>query len=316
MARPFVGKVKVPQFPAEKSASRASLAGVVCMLGATLAFAAVNAIIKDLVQSIPVVQVMVWRTSGAFLVCWLLFVLTHRCLFPPLNRVGWHVVRGVLGVAALGLLFLSFRFVPLGEATALYFASPVFVALFSPYILAERVAPAAWIAIGAGFAGMLLIIRPSSAEMNLAALLPAGASVLLALSLISSRVLSRTESTLAISFYFTAVSALAVLPAAPFSWRPASAEHLWLLGSTGVLGGLAVVLLTEAFRLARAATVAPLDYVGVAASVAIGVVWFDERPSPVAAIGIALIVFGGILIVRLSAARAKQGPVQPPDATV
>jgi drug/metabolite transporter (DMT)-like permease len=295
--------------------SDTALRGALCMLVAALAFAVVNAIIKHLLESLPVVQVMVWRTSGAFLICWLAVALIQRRAFPPARRLGWHLTRGVLGVAALGLLFISFRFVPLGEATALYFASPVFVALLSPLILGERVAAASWIAIGAGFLGMLLIIRPSPAGFNVAALLPAGASVLLALSLLSSRLLSRTESTLAISFYFSAFSALAVIPAAPFSWAPMAGNELWLLIAASVLGGFAIVLMTEAYRLARAALVAPLDYAGVALSVAIGVLWFGEEPGLVTAIGIGLIALGGTLILRSSATHRKQAAIAPPDAS-
>lgn len=272
--------------------------GVTCMFAAVAIFAGVNALVKYLSPAYAIQEILFFRVAFALIPTTLLLLRAGGFARLKTARLAGHVGRGALGVAALAMMFASLTFMPLAEVTAVYFSAPVFVVALARPLLGERVPPDLWAATGLGFLGVVLVLSPGAAVFGLAALLPLAASLCLALSLIVSRRLSSTEDSAVIAFYLSLISAIAVLPFAPFGWVTPSGTDAALLVLIGLGGGVGIYLLTQAYRFSPAAVVAPLDYLSVAWAAALGFWFWSELPDSSAAAGAIFIVGSGVYASR------------------
>jgi drug/metabolite transporter (DMT)-like permease len=228
--------------------------------------------------------------------------------------------------------FLGLATMPLANAVALYFASPIFVTLLSALALGERVGASRWVAVLVGFLGITLVLSPGRAEFEPAALLPLYAGFAYAVSAIIARRQGRTDTAPVMAFYANAIFLLgglvlgAVFTAAGLSaeghpslaflvraWHMPGPSDLALLVAGGILATLGAVLLAEAYRLAQASALAPYEYSSIAWGVAFGWLFWDEVPGPLAWAGIALVVAAGLTTLRR---RERPAPAPDPDAAL
>ena len=198
---------------------------------------------------------------------------------------------------------------PLAEATAIYFTAPLLMVALSPWLLGEAVQRSRWVAVTVGFGGMLLIVRPGNQLPLLGTVLMAIAAVCYAVfQLLTRRLAALVPSP--VQYAYTALVCLVVtLIPAPFFWPvpPVPVHDVLLLLAGGACSGVAQWLLLAAFERVEASTLAPLNYLQLLLAVAISSLWFHRPPDALATAGIALIVAAGIYLARARpAARALQ----------
>jgi drug/metabolite transporter (DMT)-like permease len=272
---------------------QSSLGGIGCMIAATTVFATMDALVKALMPTYPVIQVLFFRSVFAFLPLAPLLIHAGRSALATRRPIA-HLVRSGIGIAAVAAFFLAFGALPLAQVTAIAFAAPLLMTALSVPILKERVGPRRWAAIGVGFAGILLItgVSPPAAGPGLTAALVG--TMLYAVVMVLMREMSRSERPVTIVTWFTIACSLGSGLALPWHWVSPSTADVGLLALVGILGGLGQMLITQAVRLAPVSTVAPFDYLHMIYAVGFGWYFWNERPDPQMLTGAGLIVICGL----------------------
>ena len=260
-----------------------------------LSAVAMDTINKALSQNLPVPQ-LVW---GRFIFHMVLMVLILGRRLPQVvvtRRIGLQVVRSFCLICAAFLFVNGLRLLPLAEANAIIFFAPILVAVLSAPLLGERVGRRRWVGVALGFAGTLIIIRPGSGIMHLAALFPLGAACLFALYQIATKRLSRIDPPMTTLFYSGLVGALVTSVAVPFFWVTPEGLEWFLLAMLGVLSGGTHYCIIKAFEAAPAATVAPFIYSTLIWATLSGYVFFSDLPDMWTVVGAAIIAGSGLYI--------------------
>lgn len=232
------------------------------------------------------------------------------------GRLGMHILRGLCVVFANMTFFLGVAALPLAEAVAIFFISPLLITVFSVVFLKETVGPRRWGAIAVGLIGVLIVLRPGTAAFQPAALLPLLAALGYATLHTLTRRLGATDGPATMAFYiqlnFLLVSSSIGLAVGDgrfdvfdnaslnFFFRAWSWPQAWdwallvMLGCTSTLGGY---LISQAYRVAESALIAPFEYIAMPLAVFWGAVVFDEWPDATAWTGIALILASGLFLI-------------------
>ena len=306
------------------------LRGVLLKVGATFVFAVMSALIKVASARFPVGEVVLFRSVVAMgvLVVW----LHSRGEFPAAlatRRPFGHVGRSLAGTGGMVANFLALGLLPLADATAFTFVTPLMVVPLAALLLGEAVALYRWGAVAAGFAGVLVMLWD---HMGGPGARGAGASIALvgalfsAVAMIQTRRLTRSEATGAIVFYFSsvtaAVAAISLLAAAlwPHS-APGAAfvatqvfvapdvSEAAMLAAIGLFGGVGQILMTHSYRYADASIIAAFDYVAMIWAAAIGYFAFSEPPTARVLLGAGIVAGAGVYVVwrarRVVAAREQ-----------
>jgi drug/metabolite transporter (DMT)-like permease len=280
--------------------------GILAMLLAVALFAVMDAQLKLLAGHYGPMQVSFLRgiASVPFV---LLPVLLRRRLarLRPVN-LRLHLLRGALSVVMLGSFVYAVRESSLATTYSIFMCAPLLVAALSVPLLGERVARWQWGAIAAGLAGVLLMIAPrgDGGWASLGALAAVLAVIAYALSVVTLRLLSRTDSTESMVLWFTVLlSAGAGLLAIP-DWLPLQWAHWPLYVGVGVSGAVAQHFITEAFRHAPAAVVAPFEYTALLWGVLLDLVVWGVLPGTVTLVGGAIVIGAGLYLM----ARGREVP--------
>lgn len=287
--------------------------GATHMLAGVFLFSMMDAMVKWLVADYPVHQIVFFRTVFALIPC--LYFIKQAGGFATLRtkRPLVHAVRGVIGLAAMGCYFYAFALMDLADAKAILFSAPLFMTVLSIPLLGEKVGIFRWSAVLIGFLGVLVILEPGGEMVQIGALAAIGGAVLYALAMITVRHLSATESAAAITFYFTFIGAIAgTAMVFMFGWvAPSPLDWAFLIG-VGFIGGVGQYCLTQAFRYAEAAAIAPLEYTSMAWALLLGFLIWNDIPEIEVFLGIALVVASGLFILyrerRLASVRTSKLP--------
>jgi len=208
-----------------------------------------------------------------------------------------HLARGAINVAAAFCFYLSLTYIPLAEATAIAFSAPLFVTLLSVVVLRERVGAWAWCAVWMGFAGVLVTVRPGWGGFHPAALLPLTAAVGYAVMMLTARRIRAEERLTTTAFYIVVAQVAASALLQPWVWRPIDASQFAGMAALAVFSTLGLTFVTQAFRLAPPAVVAPFDYSGLIWGALFGWIFWGEALDAWTYVGAGLIAAGGILVV-------------------
>lgn len=298
--------------------TRPQTIAVLCAVIAVFGFAANDAVIKLLSADYALYLVVLIRSAiGLALIVLILAPLTQERQIMRTRKLRLHLMRGCCVVMANMLFFLGLAAIPLAEAAAIFFVSPMLISVLSVLFLGEQVGPRRWAAIAVGFVGVLVVIRPGTDAFQPAALLPLGAALAYASTHILTRRMGGTESASTMAFYiqitFIGVSLVMGLafghggfaggwdhPSAEFLLRPWTVPKpadLWLFGLIGLGIATAGYCISQAYRLAEAAFVAPFEYLALPLSVVFGALVFNEYPDALTYLGIALILSSGVFVV-------------------
>jgi drug/metabolite transporter (DMT)-like permease len=279
------------------------LRGIVAMLVAVACFAVMDAQLKLLAAHYGPMQVAFLRGVASLPFVLLPILLRGRLArLRPVN-VRLHLLRGALSVLMLGSFVFAVRESSLATTYSIFMCAPLVVAALSAPMLGERVAGAQWGAIAVGLAGVLLMIAPRGGGdwVSLGALAAVVAVATYSLSVVTLRLLSRTDTTESMVFWFSVLlSAGAGLLAIP-GWTPLAADHWPLFVGIGVTGALGQHFITEAFRHAPAAVVAPFEYTALLWGVALDLVIWHVLPGAVTLAGGTIVIGAGLYLFRREA---------------
>lgn len=284
--------------------------GALMMLGATALFTIMGALVKALGDRIPFPELMFFRNALALPVVLLIGLRRHVTLRT--RRFPGHVARALTGTAAMSCSFFSLTVLPLAEQTALTYSTPLFVTILSIPFLGERPGIHRWGAVIAGFVGILIIaigqgafgaahvVPPGMPEWILWAGFAAAAvhGLFSGLTTMLVRQLSGTESSATIVLWQSLLMTGFSLLALPFVWVTPTLADLPLLLGIGLLGGLAQVLLTEAYASAQVSSLGPYSYTALVWAMLLGWVVWGYVPGPAMLAGSALIVAAGLYILH------------------
>jgi drug/metabolite transporter (DMT)-like permease len=279
------------------------------MLLAMAALSVMDAAMKQLVGHYSPIQVAALRglVSLPFVVAW---VYWRERTFVTLIRVRWrwHLARGVLAILMLTSFIYAISGMPLSEAYTLFFVAPLMITALSVPLLKESVDRPRWMAILVGFGGVIIVLRPGFAGLNLMAIAVLVGAICYSLSAISVRILGRTDSTGAMSFWFIAMVAIGAGLLALPNWQPVRAsDAFWLIGM-GVTGALGQLLITEAFKCAPVSVIAPFEYSTLFWGLLLDLVLWGDLPGPIVYVGAAIIIGSGLYLIH----RERQPPIVVP----
>lgn len=269
-------------------------------MASTVLFSFMNLAVKYAAESgIHITQIILFRNLLALPVV-LMLISRHMDSQKLLHtkRPFSHAARGLVGIGAMACFFLSFKMLPLGDATALHFASPLILTALSVPFLGEKVGKWRWGAVAVGLVGVLIIANPSGNTNILGSVIALMAAFLAAVAAILVRRMGETENSLTIVFYFTLSGIALSLFLAPFFWQPiASVWVFYALLMVGILGGIAQYFLTRAYAQAPAAYVSVFSYASIIFSIGFDVIFWAHMPVWNVWIGSAIVVSSGLVIL-------------------
>ena len=276
------------------------------MLVSVALFALMDAGLKTLSAHYPPFQVAAMRglSSLPLVLGWALASAGAGALL----RVRWplHLVRGVLGIVMMASFVYALKRLPLSTAYSIFFVAPLLITALSVPILGEHVGPRRWTAIAVGLLGVLVVLRPTGeGVLSLAGLAVLVAAFGYAVSAILVRVLARTDSTQATTFWLLALMALGAGLLAWPGWVPLRGEHAAIIAGIGIAGALGQYTITEAFRSGEASLVAPLEYSALVWGVLLDLSLWGVLPDGLTWLGAAIIVGSGLYLIRRERVHAE-----------
>jgi drug/metabolite transporter (DMT)-like permease len=216
------------------------------------------------------------------------------------KRIGLHIVRAVTGTACWYALFIAVRTVPLATANLLTFSAPLWMPVLAWVAFRQRTSRYVWIGAALGLAGVVLVLQPTGHQLDAGELLALGGAFMLAIALISVRMLGATEPMMRVLFYYFALSSLLVLPLAVTDWRPPASGWSWLvLLGIGVAQFLSQIFIVFGYRYASAVRLSPIVYSVILFSAVIGWVVWGQPPTLAVVAGMALVIGGGLVAILM-----------------
>lgn len=307
-----------------------NLAGILSLCGGVMIFSVQDAIIKSISGAYPVTMAIVIRCLVALPI--LVVMVQMETGITKIASRNWPilVIRGLILLVAYTAYYMALPALPLAEAVALYFTAPIIVTVLAGPVLGEKVSFRSWMALLAGFAGVMIILQPGSALFEPAAFLCILSAATYALSMVIARRIGVTEPATVMAFYQNGVylvgAALMALtfnmlgitelghPSLDFLVRPWTMpvmDDLLLMALCGVIAAIAMSLLTHAYRTAEANLVTIFEYTGIIWAPIWGFLFFGEIPSWTTGAGAALIIAAGIFALRA----ATNAPLKVADAS-
>ncbi|MCV2864069.1 DMT family transporter [Albidovulum sediminicola] len=309
-----------------------TLLGALCAIGAVFCFSINDMAIKFLSDSYALHEVVLIRALiGMAVLLALILPWSGGLAALRTRRLGMHLARGACVVFANMTFFIGLASLPLADGVAIFFVSPLIITVFSVIFLGETVGPRRWAALALGFLGVLIVLRPGTSVFQAAALLPVLAAFGYATLHMLTRYIGRTENALSMSFYiqltfigFSSLAGLAIgdgrfagtgnasLDFFLREWSMPSGRDWLVLLVVGIASAFGGFFISQAYRVAEAAVVAPFEYAAMPLAVIWGVIVFGDWPDGVALLGIALIIASGLTLVwREARARRETVPQTP-----
>lgn len=268
--------------------------GIVLVVVATFLFSSHDALSKYLTGFYPVMMV-VWARYVAHTLLMMGIFLPQSGLRVLRTRKPLLQALRALCLLGTSLLFITgLQFIPLAEATAVNFLAPLLVTALSVPLLGERVTRGQWLAVLTGFVGVVVIVHPGGELFTPAVLLPLGSALCFCFYQILTRKLSQVDSPTTSNFFAGLFNTLVMSALVPFFWQMPGLLHGALMLALGTCGMLAHLFLTQAFRLAPPAMLAPFGYCQIVFAGLLGFLLFSHTPDLTTLIGIAVICLSGL----------------------
>lgn len=274
-----------------------SLRGLAAMFTAVAAFSFMDALLKLFAAHYPPMQVTALRAVASVPFVLLPLLWQGRLAELRIQRYGLHLLRGVLGVVMLVTFIHALGAASLAAVYSIYMTAPLLIAAMAAWWLGEKVDGGRWLAILIGLAGVWIILQPRPGGLPLLAGLAAAVSALsYALAVITARVLTRSETSSSMVFTFLVLVTLIAGALALPQWIPIRPQDWWLIAATGGLGAIGQYYITEAFRHAPAAVVAPVEYTALLWGIGIDWVFWQVFPQAGMLLGAGVIIGAGLYV--------------------
>ena len=269
---------------------------VILNISAWMLLPLMDGIAKFLSQEIHFLQVVWGRYffMAVFSILITSLFFKKHLIFPKLIKI--QILRSSFLFLSTIFFFYAISIISMAEAITLSFISPIIATILSFVILKEKVGPRRWIAVLAGFVGVLFVIRPGFNEINLASLAAVGAGICYAFYLISTRKLSATDNPLMTLIFTGFTGCIVISLIVPFFWTSLSLSQWVLLISLAAIGTMAHFLIILSLSYAEASKLAPLGYSEIIMNVIIGYYFFGDFPDQWIWLGLIIIVASGIYI--------------------
>ncbi len=286
-----------------------SAQAIIIMIAAQLIFVSAWVGMKYVSGRIPLFEILLFRGAFSIVTIWPLIHIRRLSL----RGKNWRIIfaRSIFGYIALGLFLYAVMNMNFGNATSLFNTLPIFVAILAPILLKEPFGKLQFVFILVAFAGIAIILRPDARIFEGVGIFALLAGIFAALAMISLRKLGSTDSPLIVTFYFTLFIMVASAPMAIKDFVVPSLKELGLLAFAGVSLGLAQVMMTKAYKMGTASSIAPFTYIFVIGSYFAGVLFFSELPDISSVIGAIVVIAGGVGIM-LTAPKKQCVPCSTP----
>lgn len=290
------------------------IAGIVAKIVSTLAFTVMTSCLKYVSSRYPAGEMVFFRSAFALLPlsAWLIWQgnIVHAV---RTTRIGGHLLRSIIGNCSMFSGFAALHFLPLQDAIAIGYASPLIIVVFAALFLKENVRLYRWSAVCIGFIGVLIMLWPhlsidwgaeGKSGPAIGAILALAAAALAAGAGIQIRRLTMTERTEAIVLYFTLCSTFFGLCSLPFgmmfpdaAWALPGWHDFIILVLAGILGGIGQILMTTGYSHADASVIAPFEYTSMIWALLIGYFLFGDAPTLSIVLGGLIVAATGVFIV-------------------
>ncbi|MBI1202368.1 MAG: EamA family transporter [Rhodopseudomonas sp.] len=291
-------------------------AGIALMLAGIFLFALNDAMGKWLIATFSVGQVLLVRSAAALTI-----------LSPFIGRAGWRafvaaprpamqVWRAVFATVEVACFYWALADMSLADVMTFYLAGPIYVTAMSPFLLGEHVGWRRWMAVLAGFVGVMIALRPGAGALSAAAVVAIVGSLSFSIFMVSTRLVRGTSDVVLVTTQNLAALLFGAV-VSPFSWVALSWFDGGLLVLLGVTAMLAFVCINRALSIARASVVVPYQYTTIFWAILLGWIFFGDKPSVPMLIGAGIIIAAGVYIFvreqRLAApGREPTVMVEPP----
>ncbi len=289
---------------AQSLTSHRPMLAVGLKLSALTLFTTMAAVVKAMSDDFPPGELVFFRSFFAIPVI-LIWLISRGELTQGfvVKRPMGHFWRGVLGTSAMALTFTGLSLLPLPEVTAIGYATPIFTLILAAVILGERIRLIRIGAVAIGLLGVLVMIWPRLGSTQLEVTATIGALCVLAATVarafvqIHIRQLVKVDHPAAIVFYFSMTATLLSLLTAFWGWTMPTPKQALILVSMGLIGGVAQIFVTSAYRFGQASMLAPYDYTTMLIALIISYFWFDELPTLAILLGAALVIAGNVVVI-------------------
>ena len=286
--------------------------GILLTVFAYMLFTAHDSVVKLLVVTIPVWQILFWRSCTILAGC---FIFEGPSLAQKVARspiIKPMIVRSILLVVAWTSYYSAARYLQLAEVTTLYYAAPIVGTILATIVLREKVTVARWMAVGVGFCGVVIASNPVGLSISWPVYLALQAAVLWATGMVLLRKTALHEKShiqMAVSniIFILLTGTMAIL-----HWKTPTTYELVLLFSTGAIAGVAQLALFEGMRQAPVSVLAPFEYTSLVWAFLLGFLIWGDIPEINTFVGAVLILGAGLIIIvserlrRVPAALTKQ----------
>jgi S-adenosylmethionine uptake transporter len=313
--------------PAATSAARIDrpLQGIAFILVGASVFPVQDVLIKSLSGDYAVLQIVFVRSLVSLGLFASLLWRERQSTGLPIQQPWLHGVRGLLGLVSFTTYYMAIAALPLATVTSVAFAAPLFVTTLSALVLGEPVDRRGWSAVVLGLVGVLVVLRPGAAAFEPAALLAVLSALCYATSQTITRHLGRTDSGATIVFTATLVAVLVsatsglaasgggegagLHPSLAFlvrRWVMPPWGALLRMALCGLISGVGIYCLTQAYRVAPASTVSPFEYVMIGWAVLWGYVFWGDVPGPATLLGVATTIGAGLYVLHHQARAQRE----------
>jgi drug/metabolite transporter (DMT)-like permease len=280
------------------------LRGILLMIVAVGIFAVMDALMKHLAATYPPFQVASLRGASSLPFVLLTCAVTGRLGELRPRSVPMHVARALISILMLWSFVWALSRMSMANTYAITLSAPLLVVPFAALFLGERTDGHVWAAILAGLAGVLVILRPtSSGFVSLAGLAAFGAALCWAIVVVMLRVMAASETTASMVFWFLLLTALGAGALAAPGWIAIDGRDWPWIALLGLSGWAGQHLITDAFRLAPASTVAPFEYMSIVWGACIDWIVWQTLPGARMFAGAAIVVAAGLYLMHRERSR-------------
>ena len=277
-----------------------TIKGSLWMVGGVFCLTSMAVAGKEISLQIDTFEILFYRSViGVSII--LFFLIKKKQLHEiNLKEIRTHLKRNVAHFTGQNLWLYALAAITLAEVTSLEFTMPIWIVLFSYLMLDEKMDKFKILSVCIGFIGVLITVRPDIESINLGLIAAAISAIVFALTNIYTRRLTRTESTLTILFFLTAMQLIFGLITSLLDGRldiPTTENIAWIV-VIGFAGLGAHYCITTALSLAPPTVVAPIDLLRLPIVVLIGVMFYSEQGDMFIYLGAALIIFANFINLK------------------
>jgi len=288
------------------------LRGITLMIAAVGIFSVMDALMKHLAASYPPMQIACLRGASSLPFVFVSYAVTRRLTELRPRNVPMHLTRAVLSILMLWCFVWALSHMSLANTYSITLSAPLLVVPFAVLFLREKADWHVWAAILAGLAGVLVILKPTASGFaSLAGLAALATAVCWAIVVVMLRIMAATETTASMVFWFLLLTAIGAGALAARGWVAIDAHDWTWIALLGLSGWVAQHLITDAFRLAPASTIAPFEYMSIVWGVCIDWIVWQVVPGARMFVGAAIVVAAGLYLMHRERSRFAAVPLEP-----